>query len=75
LDVLFHGFNGFLQCDAHSVYDILERGPPTQDGEGISLVGCRVGGAVSGLAPHRPGHADFPHQVLRGADWLAAAGR
>ena len=37
---LFHGFNGFLQCDAHSVYDILERGPPRQDDQGISLVGC-----------------------------------
>jgi transposase len=37
---LFHGFNGFLQCDAHNVYDILERGPPRDDGEGISLVGC-----------------------------------
>ena len=37
---LFHGFTGFLQCDAHSVYDILERGPPRQDDEGISLVGC-----------------------------------
>ena len=37
---LFQGFNGFLQCDAHSVYDILERGPPRQDDEGISLVGC-----------------------------------
>ena len=37
---LFHGFNGFLQCDAHNVYDVLERGPPRDDGEGISLVGC-----------------------------------
>jgi transposase len=37
---LFHGFNGFLQCDAHNVYDVLERGPPKDDGEGISLVGC-----------------------------------
>jgi len=37
---LFQGFNGFLQCDAHSVYDILERGPPRQDDVGISLVGC-----------------------------------
>jgi transposase len=38
---LFHGFDGFLQCDAHSVYDILERGPPKQDDEvGITLVGC-----------------------------------
>ena len=34
------GFNGFLQCDAHNVYDVLERGPPRDDGEGISLVGC-----------------------------------
>jgi transposase len=48
---LFHGFNGFLQCDAHSVYDILERGPCRQrmlldsgehdeDEKRISLVGC-----------------------------------
>jgi transposase len=37
---LFHGFNGFLQCDAHSVYDILERGPPKEGDEGITLVGC-----------------------------------
>lgn len=38
---LFHGFKGFLQCDAHNVYDILERGPPKQeDEEGIKLVGC-----------------------------------
>jgi hypothetical protein len=38
---LFHGFKGFLQCDAHNVYDVLERGPPAQDGEdGLRLVGC-----------------------------------
>jgi transposase len=37
---LFHGFNGFLQCDAHNVYDILERGPPKDGDEGITLVGC-----------------------------------
>jgi transposase len=37
---LFGGFNGFLQCDAHSVYDVLERGPPREDGDGIKLVGC-----------------------------------
>jgi transposase len=37
---LFHGFNGFLQCDAHSVYDILERGPPKDGEDGIVLVGC-----------------------------------
>jgi transposase len=37
---LFHGFKGFLQCDAHNVYDILERGPPREEDEGIKLVGC-----------------------------------
>ncbi|HEY6880348.1 MAG TPA: IS66 family transposase [Polyangiales bacterium] len=38
---LFHGFNGYLQCDAHNVYDVLERGPPHPDGkDGIKLVGC-----------------------------------
>ena len=37
---LFGGFNGFLQCDAHSVYDILERGPPKDGEDGITLVGC-----------------------------------
>ena len=38
---LFHGFSGFLQCDAHNVYDILERGPPKPDDEDrIKLVGC-----------------------------------
>lgn len=37
---LFHGFSGYLQCDAHNVYDILERGPPKDDEEGIELVGC-----------------------------------
>ena len=37
---LFHGFSGYLQCDAHNVYDVLERGPPKDDDEGIELVGC-----------------------------------
>ena len=37
---LFGGFNGFLQCDAHAAYDVLERGPPREDGDGIKLVGC-----------------------------------
>jgi transposase len=38
---LFYGFKGFLQCDAHNVYDVLERGPPQQGEEdGIKLVGC-----------------------------------
>lgn len=37
---LFGGFKGFLQCDAHNVYDILERGPPKDDEDGVTLVGC-----------------------------------
>jgi transposase len=37
---LFAGFTGFLQCDASNVYDILERGPPSEDEETLSLVGC-----------------------------------
>lgn len=37
---LFGGFTGFLQCDASNVYDILERGPPSDDDETITLVGC-----------------------------------
>ena len=37
---LFKGFRGYLQADASSVYDILERGPPADTDEGIVLVGC-----------------------------------
>jgi transposase len=39
---LFGGFKGFLQSDASSVYDILERGPPKDEGgaDAIKLVGC-----------------------------------
>jgi len=37
---LFGGFKGFLQCDAHAVYDVLERGPPREDDERLKLVGC-----------------------------------
>jgi transposase len=37
---LFGGFKGYLQCDASNVYDVLERGPPTDNDEGVSLVGC-----------------------------------
>lgn len=37
---LFKGFAGFLQSDASSVYDILERGPPELDEKGPTLVGC-----------------------------------
>jgi transposase len=37
---LFGGFKGFLQCDAHNVYDILERGPPKDEEGGVTLVGC-----------------------------------
>jgi transposase len=37
---LFRGFRGFLQCDASSVYDILDRGPPEDTDSGVVLVGC-----------------------------------
>jgi transposase len=38
---MFQGFTGYLQSDASSVYDILDRGPPTLDGEEhLKLVGC-----------------------------------
>ena len=36
---LFEGFEGYLQTDASSVYNILERGPPDVDAP-ITLVGC-----------------------------------
>jgi transposase len=37
---LFGDFHGFLQADASNVYDILDRGPPTDNDDGVSLVGC-----------------------------------
>lgn len=37
---LFGNFRGYLQADASNVYDVLERGPPTDNDEGVSLVGC-----------------------------------
>jgi len=38
---LFGGFKGFLQSDASSVYDILDRGPPKDEADDvIKLVGC-----------------------------------
>jgi transposase len=37
---LFKGFSGFLQSDASSVYDILERGPPNATDATVTLVGC-----------------------------------
>src|SRR5206468_204511 len=37
---LFEGFRGYLQADASSVYDVLERGPPDGTEEGVTLVGC-----------------------------------
>lgn len=37
---LFGAFRGFLQCDASNVYDVLERGPPKDTDDGITLVGC-----------------------------------
>jgi len=37
---LFHGYRGFLQSDASSVYNILDRGPPSESELGVVLVGC-----------------------------------
>jgi transposase len=37
---LFDGFHGYLQADASNVYDALERGPPNDADEGVTLVGC-----------------------------------
>jgi transposase len=37
---LFAGFRGYLQADASSVYDILERGRPKDSEAGVKLVGC-----------------------------------
>lgn len=37
---LFGCFKGYLQCDASNVYDILDRGPPKDTEDGVTLVGC-----------------------------------
>jgi len=37
---MFGSFRGYLQADASSVYDILERGRPNDSEEGVRLVGC-----------------------------------
>jgi transposase len=37
---LFGDFHGYLQADASNVYDILDRGPPKDSDEGVTLVGC-----------------------------------
>ncbi|HEX2736455.1 MAG TPA: IS66 family transposase [Polyangiaceae bacterium] len=37
---LFSGFTGYLQADASNVYDVLEKGPPVDSDESITLVGC-----------------------------------
>jgi len=37
---LFGTFHGYLQADASNVYDVLDRGPPTDTDEGVTLVGC-----------------------------------
>jgi transposase len=37
---LFKGFSGYLQSDASSVYDILDRGPPDANDATITRVGC-----------------------------------
>jgi hypothetical protein len=40
--LLFGGFKGYLQADASSVYDILDRGPPKDEDtdDKLKLVGC-----------------------------------
>jgi transposase len=40
VEKMFRGFRGFLQSDASSVYDILDRGPPEDTDQGVVLVGC-----------------------------------
>jgi transposase len=37
---LFDGYRGFLQADAHHVYNVLERPPPGETEPPIRLVGC-----------------------------------
>ena len=37
---LFAGYRGFLQADAHHVYNVLERPPPGETKPPIKLVGC-----------------------------------
>jgi hypothetical protein len=37
---LFEGFRGYLQADASSVYDVLERGRPPDTEDGVTMVGC-----------------------------------
>jgi hypothetical protein len=37
---LFKGFTGYLQSDASSVYDILDRGQPDANDATVTLVGC-----------------------------------
>ena len=37
---LFRGYRGYLQSDASSVYDVLDRGPPADSEQGVVLVGC-----------------------------------
>jgi transposase len=36
---LFQSFRGYLQCDASNVYDVLDRGAPSES-DSVSLVGC-----------------------------------
>jgi hypothetical protein len=40
VESLFSGFSGYLQADASSVYDILERGPPGDTAPPLCLVEC-----------------------------------
>lgn len=71
---MFRGFKGYIQADAHCVYDALFRGEAVDDGDKPpDEVACRVGGGVTAPAPHRPGRADFLHPVLHVTGSLAAA--
>jgi transposase len=71
---MFKGFQGYIQADAHCVYDALFRGEAVGDDEKPpDEVACRVGGDVTVPAPRRPGRADFPHPVLHVTDSLATA--
>jgi transposase len=58
------GFRGFLQADGYAGFGPLYESKAGQPALATE-VACRVGGVVTGPAPHRPGRADSPHPVLR----------
>jgi hypothetical protein len=71
---MFRGFTGYIQADAHAVYDAVFRGEArcNPDDDLPEEVGCRVGGGVAAPAPHRPGRAQLTHPVLHRAGSLTA---